>query len=161
MRSQLLVPVILIVCSCTTSRQRIDSFTYNLQFYNYANDQVDNKGETDLQNILKEFREFPWKEQVENLNLPDVKSNPTIGIKDQLNDYDFGVTAYPDNDGNVGFAVYYSYLENGDWQESFMEGYSPESIEQALKLFFNREHDELPYFLLNSAKGEFGIPIGN
>lgn len=159
MKNLFIVLILFGIISCGNQRESIDKFTYNFQFYNYENDQVDDKGETDLGNILNEFRNFPWDEQVNKLNLPDVKSNPTIGIKDQLNDYDFGITAYQGDSNNIGFVIYHSYLVEGEWEESFREGYRKEAIAEALKLFFKRQHDELPNYLLNNSKGEFGIPF--
>ena len=144
---------------CVSKHQPKNEFTYNFQFIEYENDQVDDKGPTDLKNILKEFRIFPWKEQVEKLNSPNTKSNPTIGIKDQLNDYDFGITAYPNDSNNVVFVIYHSYKINGDWNESFREGYEKDAVEHSLKLFFERSHDELLEYLIKNSKSEFGIPI--
>ncbi|WP_420400969.1 hypothetical protein [Flagellimonas sp.] len=144
--------------SCVAKHKPVDKITYNFQFYNYENHQVDNKGVTDIENIIREFRNFPWEDQVEKMNLPDVKSNPTIGIKDHINDYDFGITAYPDNQG-FGYMIYYSFKVKGVWNDSFREGYTVESVEEALKLFFERRHDELLKFLLENSKKEVGIPI--
>lgn len=150
--------VFLTFLGCGTKHKPIDKFTYNFQFYNYENDQVDEKGVADYENIIGEFRKFPWKEQMDKLNLPDVKSNPTIGIKDHLNDYDFGITAYPKNN-EIIYVIYYSYKTNGDWEESFREGYSADNIEKALKLFFDRQNEKLPKFLLENSTREFGTPL--
>ena len=146
----------LLLISCGT--KKVDKFTYNFQYYNYDNSQVENKGETDLKNILSEFRNFPWKEQTGKFNNPEAKSNPTIGIKDNLNDYDFGIMTYPEND-KVVYVIYHSYKVNGEWEESFREGFSEESIEKGLELFFERKHKELPIFLEKNSVKEFGIPL--
>ncbi|RAJ11897.1 hypothetical protein [Olleya aquimaris] len=142
--------------SCGT--KQVDKFTYNFQYYDSENDQTEDKGETDLKNIISEFRSFPWKEQTSKFNNPEAKSNPTIGIKDNLNDYDFGIMSYPENN-EVVYVIYHSYKVNGEWEESFREGFSKESIEKGLKLFFERKHKELPKFLEKNSKKEFGIPL--
>lgn len=136
----------------------VDKFTYNFQLYNYKNNQVDEKGVTDLRNIIKAFRNFPWKDQTNKMNLPDAKSNPTIGIKDHLNNYDFGITAFPENN-TIIYVIYHSYKVNGNWEESFREGYTSEDIEKGLQLFFNRQHKGLPKFLLDNSTGEFGTSL--
>ena len=146
--------------NCTTSYNGVDKFTYNLQYYNFENDEVLEKGQTDLDNLIKEFRNFPWKAQVSKLYAPDAKSNPTIGIKDNLNNYDFGITAYPDDSLNVVFVIYYSYISDHQWEESFREGYEISSVEKAIELFFNRDHEALPNYLIENSKSEFGVPIG-
>jgi hypothetical protein len=148
----------LLIFSCETKHKPVNNFTYNFQYYNYENGQVEGKGKTDLKNIISEFRDFPWKEQTSKLNNPETKSNPTIGIKDNLNDYDFGIFTYSEQNEPV-FVIYHSYKVNDEWKESFREGYNKESIEKALKLFFERKHNELPQFLEKSSKKEFGIPL--
>ena len=66
---------------------------------------MEDKGETDLKNIISEFRNFPWEEQTSKFNDPEAKTNPTIGIKDNLYNYDFGILTYPDDDEVVGFST--------------------------------------------------------
>ncbi len=128
--------------------------------YNYDHDQVDDHGETDLKNIINEFRNFPWKDQLNKMDSPDVKSNPTIGIKDHLNDYDFGITALSISSNNkVDFAIYHSYKVNEDWVEILREGFTEEAVEKALTLFFERNSKELPKFLIENSSGELGIPL--
>ena len=144
--------------SCGPKHEPIDKFTYNFQYYNFDNSQVEYKGETDLNNIISEFRNFPWEEQTSKFNNPEAKSNPTIGIKDNLNNYDFGILTYPE-DNDVVYVVYHSYKVNGEWEEIFRESYSKESIEKGLKLFFKRKHQELPKFLKDNSKKEFGITL--
>jgi hypothetical protein len=146
--------ILLISCGV----KQVDKFTYNFQFYDLANNEVIDKGETDLDNILLEFRNFPWKEQTGKLNNPEAKSNPTIGIKDNLNDYDFGITTYPKKNDLV-YVIYHSYKVDGEWEESFREGFKKESIEKGLELFFERNHKELRKFLKDNSEKEFGIPL--
>lgn len=152
--TSIIIGILLINCGT----KKVDTFTYNFQYYNYDNSQVKNKGETDLKNILSEFRNFPWKEQTSKFNNPEAKSNPTIGIKDNLNEYDFGIMTYPKNN-EVVYVIYHSYKINSQWEESFREGFSKESIEKALKLFFERKHKELQKFLEKNSKKEFGITL--
>ena len=88
-----LVIVALLMIGCKTNSKPEDKFSYNFQFYNYENNQVDEKGETDLENIIEEFNSFPWIEQAKKVNSPEAKSTPNIGLKDHQNNYDFGITA--------------------------------------------------------------------
>jgi hypothetical protein len=158
-RALIQISILFLLQGCVSKHQPKDEFTYNLQFREYENDQVDDKGPTNLANILTEFRTFPWKEQIEKMNQPNTKSNPTIGIKDLLNEYDFGITAYPDDSNNVVFVIYHSYKIDGDWEESFREGYEKVAVEHSLKLFFERKHDELLKYLIENSKREFGTPL--
>ncbi len=147
-----------LLLGCFSGHKPVDKFTYNFQYYDMENDQVQNKGQVDLKKITEEFNNFPWEEQTAKFNNPESKSNPTIGIKDHMNDHDLGIMTYPGDDGPV-FVIYHSYLVDGEWEESFREGYSRNSIEKGLELFFNRNHRELPKFLEKNSTKEFGIPI--
>ena len=50
-------------------------------------------GETDLENMKDQIKNFPWQQELSN---PKVKSSPTISIKDNLNQYVFAITLYGD-----------------------------------------------------------------
>ncbi len=153
----LIIGLLLIGCG-SKQTTTVGKFTYNFQYYNYENNQVDDKGETDLKNIISEFRNFPWKEQTSKVNNVEAKSNPNIGIKDNSNDYDFGIMTYPENE-KVIYVIYYSYKNNGEWEVNLREGYSKASVEKGLELFFERKYEELPGFLTNNSKKDFGIPL--
>ncbi len=75
-------------------------FTYDIQYAGYDFDQYDLKGNANYEIFVKEFREFPWKDQVGKSN---GGSEPTISVKNQQSNIDLWVSV-------IGSSDEYAYL---------------------------------------------------
>lgn len=114
-----------------------NKFTYNFQFSDYNNNQVDDKGDTDYTNIINEFNNFNWKKEISN---PDLKTSPTIGIQDHLTGYELGISGIGiDNDNNIYFHLF--FVINNDVK--ILQNQNAESVKDKINLFFNRDYTKL------------------
>ncbi|UTW46113.1 hypothetical protein KFE80_04250 [bacterium SCSIO 12696] len=142
-----------------------DSFTYDIQQAGYRFDQYDLKGSATFEIFKKEFRAFPWKEQVGNNK---GGSEPTISVKNSETKIDLWVSV-------VGSSEEFAYLvgivqpkkiktmfgfgkeKEVQWVTAYVLE-QPEWVEEAFQLYFlgqtevlNSRFSSLPIFLEQEA----------
>jgi len=83
-----------------------DIFKWSLQLAGYDHSRADQKGETDYENFINEFRMFPWIEQLETaIKLPD-KCAPTLSVKDLKTGKNFWISMAGDRNDH-GYLIGY------------------------------------------------------
>jgi len=79
-----------------------DKFTYDLHLADHAGLTVTDMGETDYENFIKEFTNFPWLDQLEIANRLK-NTSATITAQDRLNKTDLWASIAGNRD-------YYGYI---------------------------------------------------
>jgi hypothetical protein len=84
-----------------------DIFTYDLHLADHTGQAVIDKGETDYENFIKEFTDFPWLDQLEIANRLK-NTSATITVQDSLNKTDLWASIAGDR-VNHGYIVGYNF----------------------------------------------------
>jgi hypothetical protein len=84
-----------------------DKFTYDLHLADHARQAVINMGETDYDNFIKEFTNFPWLDQLEKANKLK-NTSATITVQDSLNKTELWASIAGNRD-NHGYIVGYNF----------------------------------------------------
>ena len=127
-----------------------DKFTYDFQMAGYDFDRYDDKGSTDFENFVKEFRSFPWESQAGQSN---GGSEATISVKNISNSTDLWVSVIGDSSeyAHLVGVVYEKEVRgmlglgkprNVRWVEIFIAEESS-TVEQLFKIFFDGNHTVL------------------
>ena len=86
-----------------------DKFTYDFHLADHAGLTVTDMGETDYENFIKEFTNFPWLEQLEIANRLK-NTSATITAQDRLNKTDLWASIAGNRDHH-GYIVGYNFLK--------------------------------------------------
>lgn len=143
-------------CSCTATQNEAtvtkqDTFTWNIQLAGYAHDQADQKGETDYDNFIAAFDEFPWLDQIEQANEQPGKCSPTLSVKDLKTGKDFWISMAGDR-SNHGYLLGYIYPTEVKDSEGethairWLEIYATDDaqvVKEITQYFFNRNYEKL------------------
>jgi hypothetical protein len=126
-------------------------FTYDIQQAGYDFDQYDLKGEATYDKFITEFRNFPWKEQVEKSK--EGTSEPSLAVKNSVSKIDCWVSV-------IGTSKEFAYLvgivypkkvktffvfgkeKEVRWVEAFIVEEKKE-VEELFKLYFDGKIEEL------------------
>jgi len=143
--------------SCSTADKKInnmtDKFTLNTQLAGYDFTKYDEKGETNFENFIKEFDNFPWIEQLENYQKIQQGCSPTLSVKDHKFETDFWVSMAGDKNMH-GYLIGYVYpktikgffglgkSKEKRWVEIYLTQ-NTELVKKCFKMFFNRDTDNL------------------
>ena len=142
-----------------------NTFTYDIQQAGYDFEQYDLKGEATYSIFVKEFRAYPWVDQV---GLPNEGTEPTISVKNRAIDTDLFVSVVGNPDefayliGIVKPKKIKSFFGLGKMKEvRWVTIYVTEQssdVEDTFNLFFNMQLNkldsnlkELPIFLEQEA----------
>jgi hypothetical protein len=152
-----LLTIVFMITSCQTYNTKnddmIDKFTWNVQLAGYDYNKYDEKGETDLENFIKEFDEFPWIEQLESYKNIQQGCSPTLSVKDHKTGTDFWVSMAGDKDEH-GYLIGYVYPKSikgffgigkpraKRWVEIYLT-HDTELVKKCFAMFFNQETDNL------------------
>ncbi len=141
-----------------------ENFTWNIQKAGYDFDQYDLKGQTDYRNFIREFEQFPWKEQLKMASENPDKVSPTLAVTDDKENKTFWVSIAGDQN-EQGYIIGYVYpkMKKGffglgkenqvKWLEMFLTQ-DGELIKRLYQLLFDRQYDKL-YAELNQLE-KFG-----
>jgi hypothetical protein len=86
-----------------------DKFTYDLHWADHTGQAVIDMGETDHENFIKEFTNFPWLDQLEIANRLK-NTSATITAQDRLNKTDLWASI-AGNRNHHGYIVGYNFLK--------------------------------------------------
>ena len=148
----------------TETKNMTENFTWNIQKAGYKFDQYDLKGQTDYQNFIREFEQFPWKEQLKKASENPDKVSPTLSVTDDKENKAFWVSIAGDQN-EQGYIIGYIYpkMKKGffglgkekevRWLEMFLSQ-DTELIKRLYRLQFDRQYDKL-YAELNQLE-KFG-----
>ncbi len=124
-----------------------DKFTYDLHLADHTGQAVIDMGETDYENFIKEFTNFPWLDQLEIANRLK-NTSATITAQDRLNKTDLWASIAGDRD-QYGYIVGYNFpktikgnLFRKERTTKWVIMYATEDKEKILKcyyLFFERD----------------------
>ena len=84
-----------------------DKFTYDFHLADHSGLAVIDKGETDYENFIKEFMNFPWLDQLEIANRLK-NTSATITVQDALNQTELWTSIAGSRD-NHGYIVGYNF----------------------------------------------------
>ena len=84
-----------------------DKFTYDFHLADHAGQTVIDMGETDYENFIKEYNNFPWLDQLEIANRLK-NTSATITVQDPLNKTELW-TSIAGNRANHGYIVGYNF----------------------------------------------------
>jgi len=84
-----------------------DKFTYDFHLADHAGQAVIDMGETDYENFIKEYNNFPWLDQLEIANRLK-NTSATITVQDPLNKTELW-TSIAGNRANHGYIVGYNF----------------------------------------------------
>ena len=143
----LILLFISIICTINVSA---NTFTYDIQQAGYAFEKYDQKGKATYSIFVKEFRDYPWKEQV---GASKGGSEPTISVKNKTINIDLfvSVVGKPDDFaylvGIVKLKKFKPLVSTGKikivrWVSVYLTE-QPSDVENIFKLFFNNQVIEL------------------
>lgn len=142
-----------------------DKFTWNVQLAGYDHSKADPKGETSLQEFIRELDSFPWMEQIDRAaEMPD-KCAPTLAVKDLKSRKNFWISMAGTSTTEHGYILGYIYpktkkgfLGLGKEKEiNWLEMYASQDKTKVLKCvnyFFERDFESLQQTL--SQMDDFG-----
>ena len=130
-----------------------DKFTWNVQMAGYDHGKADLKGEISHADFLKEFKSFPWMEQIDKAAKYPDKCSPTLSIKDLMTNKNFWISMAGSSSKN-GYIVGYIYpkIKKGflgfgkEKETNWLEMYAAENesiVTSCIDLFFNRNYESL------------------
>lgn len=130
-----------------------NNFTWNVQKAGYEFDQKDLKGNTDYQNFIREFEQFPWLNELKKANETTGKAEPTLSVIDEKENKIFWASI-SGNQKEYGFIIGYIYPKKKKtffgfgkekeirWLDMF-QTQDTELIKRFFRLQFNREYEKL------------------
>ena len=145
--------------SCSTPETKTelpmeDKFTWNVQLAGYDHSKADPKGETTLEDFIRELDSFPWMEQIdEAAEMPD-KCSPTLTVKDLKSKKNFWISMAGTSTTEHGYILGYIYpkVKNGflglgkekqtDWLE-MRASQDKEKVVKCVNYFFKRNYESL------------------
>lgn len=83
-----------------------DRFTYDFHFAEHAEHDVTDKGQTDYENFISEFKSFPWLDQLDSANKIG-KTSPTITAHNLSNNTELWVSIAGNRD-QYGYIIGYN-----------------------------------------------------
>ncbi|WP_282019218.1 hypothetical protein [Salegentibacter mishustinae] len=113
-------------------------FVYNKQFAHFSANQVDSKGEVELEKFKSEFRSFDWKQQLTEANIKRTVS-PSIAVRHNPTNYELGISVVGNDSTDYGFWIFFGKFQNMNSVEVFDE----EEVLPYINKFFNKEFDSL------------------
>jgi hypothetical protein len=136
-----------------------NNYVLDIQLAGYDYDQYDVKGAVDYDGFLKEFRYFPWAQQLEKRNSIDHGVSATISVKNAAKEFDYWVSVANGERGLIYLIgiVYPKEIERF-WgllkpqRLNWVEVYIAESnvyVEQSAKLYFEGNTSSLKNYLAN------------
>jgi hypothetical protein len=143
--------VSIIGCSSNQNKKALntgqDKFTYDFHLANQNGKDVIDKGETNCDNFIEEFKNFPWLDQLSKANELG-KTSPTITAQDHLNSTDLWTSIEGDS-SQYDYIVGYNFpktIAGGLFKKErvtkWVTMYVTEDTEKILKcydLFFKRD----------------------
>ena len=86
-----------------------DKFIWNVQLSGYDHSEADPKGETTLEEFIKELDSFPWMEQIDKAaEMPD-KCSPTLTVQDLKSKTNFWISMAGTSTTEHGYILGYIY----------------------------------------------------
>lgn len=154
----------MVLLSCSTDKERNmttgqDKFTWDVQLAGYDYSQVDQKGETNFDDFIEEFENFPWMQQLDSCQKIQSGCSPTMSVKDLKTGKVFWVSMCGDRNDN-GYLIGYIYPKEKKglfgfgkpktirWLEIYLTE-DKELVKNCFKLFFDRRYDQLENTIRN------------
>lgn len=128
-------------------------FTYDVQHGGDSLDKYELKGQTDYDNFMLAFDEFPWIDEIERSNANPNGSSPTLSVTNKTDNRDFWVSMAGDRN-NHGYLIGYVYLKTKKgfwgfgkpktlkWVEIYLTD-DKQQVKDFFKTYFNKNYDQL------------------
>ncbi len=102
---EILLVIVVLFCACGSNNQKIDMFTYNVQYVDFRWDEKKEMGQIDAAGAVNAFRSFPFREQQKKAETLPEPTFPTISFVSQSDSATLAVWSYE-------LDKYDLYLEN-------------------------------------------------
>lgn len=128
-------------------------FTYDMQYGGDPHDKYDQKGETNYEDFMSAFENFPWFDELDKANANPGNCSPTLSVKNVQDETDFWVSMAGTRDsygylvGNVYFKLKKGFLGFGKaktikWVEIYLTE-DKQLVKGFYKLYFDKNNDKL------------------
>lgn len=130
-----------------------DNFTWNVQKAGYDFDQKDLRGNINYKDLITEFEQFPWLDELKRVKEYPDKVSPTISVVDEKEDRIFWASI-SGNQREYGFIIGFIYPKKKKtffgfgkekeirWLDMFTTQDS-KLIKRLFRLQFDREYEKL------------------
>lgn len=118
-------------------------FSYDIQYGGDPHDKYELKGQTDYDNFISVFDNFPWLDEIEKSNANPNGSSPTLSIKNNKDEKDFWISMSGDRN-NHGYLVGYIYSKTSKRLFSF----GKEKYKKKLEIYLTADRRQVKDFIM-------------